>query len=275
MPGPAGVADPSVDTPSDPQAGAEAEAAKAASSSTGEADDTQLVAAGSPEAEGPQPIQPLLHVPGVADPFVLTLYPGDCLQDVRQFLQDLPESSFLTSFHLALSDAPPAAGGDGSKPAVPLNDFIPVDTIPGLVTGSHIHVVPDSYTEIGVRTHVKRLNDLLRPTCGDTEGNAAWVGPENFSPSFVHSVAKPPGVKAGGRGSKKAGGPLPASLGASVPRLGGLIASLPSAEEAVPMASRVTLSRWNPPRDQRRLQGDVSGQPLKSRPDSVFRPTCL
>ena len=119
--------------------------------------------------EDPAAIQPLLHVPGVTDPFVLTLYPGDCLQDVRQFLHDLPESSFLTCFQLALDAAPNPASQDGtatdtsdSASYVPLNDFVEVGSIPGLVNGCSIRVVPDSYTELAVRLHVKRLNDLLR-----------------------------------------------------------------------------------------------------------------
>ena len=45
-----------------------------------------------------------------------------------------------------------------------LNDMLEVGAIEGLVTGSKIYMRYDTYTERGVRVHVRRLQDMMQPS---------------------------------------------------------------------------------------------------------------
>ncbi|MED6171806.1 hypothetical protein PIB30_044224 [Stylosanthes scabra] len=88
------------------------------------------------------------------DKIDLRLSPADTVIDVRQFLLDTPEMSFVTCYDLILNTK------DGSSHH--LEDYSEISEVADITTGGcSIEVIPAMYDDRAIRAHVHRTRDVL------------------------------------------------------------------------------------------------------------------
>ena len=76
-----------------------------------------------------------------------------------------------------------------------LNDMIEVGAIEGLVTGSKIYMRYDTYTDRGVRVHVRRLQDMMQPSSSSaklvSDGNGQSVLTQMITGESMQNAPRP------------------------------------------------------------------------------------
>lgn len=175
-----------------------------------------------------------LTVPGL-ESIKFTLQPTDSIQDVRQWIFDLADTSYLTCFSIAY---------EGTR----LSDFTELHAIPHFGDNSTLQLLQDKYTEKGVYFHVRRLHEILSAARQDIQGKSTSTGIENHSPSFFLGVC-----------DAREQGRLPEDSTATTPGLlSNFYKPLAKASENLKCVKDIAFSGWNAPTGNRQLQGDLA-----------------
>jgi protein TIF31 len=151
----------------------------------------------------------------------------DSVQEIKNFLEQSPESLFVTSYHLELEGKP-------------INEYVQLSEIPELKEGSVLHMVEDPYNERTARLHVQALQERLV---------TAAEPPTAESPSLFHDISteKAAPDKLCLKTDEKTG-ESEVLLTAFFPK---------SSQQNIRCLRRLGYSGWNPPPPQRQMMGDL------------------
>lgn len=168
------------------------------------------------------------------DSIVFPLLPTDCVQDIRHFVAEYPQAYIHTAFYFEFA---------GER----LNDMLEVGAIEGLVTGSKIYMRYDTYTERGVRVHVRRLQDMMQPSGSSAQPVSNYNGQSILTQMITAPIDET---------KFAAEAKLAATLG-DIP-LQNIYGGAPSAKQAPdPPLTSLAYSGWNAPPGNRMLKGDI------------------
>eukprot|EP01127_Copromyxa_protea_P005232 TRINITY_DN1513_c2_g1_i1.p1 TRINITY_DN1513_c2_g1~~TRINITY_DN1513_c2_g1_i1.p1 ORF type:complete len:1243 (-),score=410.37 TRINITY_DN1513_c2_g1_i1:1503-5231(-) len=148
---------------------------------------------------------------------------SDTVQDLRNYLYETVETGYITSYHFELE-------GTAVSDFVELSELVPL----GLKDESIIRVIEDPYDERSARVHLRRLRELfsLEPASRRAE-----------SPSVFSAITN--GVLIPNGGVPDETQPV---------RLHNFLANVAPNPKGV---KQLNYSGWNPPRGNRKLQGDL------------------
>ncbi|XP_068641085.1 clustered mitochondria protein-like isoform X2 [Aristolochia californica] len=167
----------------------------------------------------------------------LHLNPGDSVMDLRQFLLDAPETCFFTCYDLLLHTK------DGSVHR--LEDYNELSEVGDITTGGcSLEMVPALYDDRSIRSHLRRVRDLL--SLSTIHSSLSTSLALQLETSQIKTT-----------GSTKTEFPELDGLGFMEDVTGSLGSLLASSSKEIRCLESMVFSSFNPPPSYRRLVGDL------------------